>query len=428
MKVLLISHPSINTHNNMGKTMLSLIHAFKKEDVCQLYIYPMRPDIDKCSSFYRITDKDVLKSCYKFRVLGKEIIPNDEDLSNHCLFENDVDRKIYKNANNRKPIRMLARDLMWKFANWFNKGLKNWIEKEKPECIFLAPGYQTFIYNIALKISKKYNIPIITYICDDYYFVAPPTSLLGKIHQYRLNKIINKLMNRTSLVITICDELAVSYNKEFGVETKTVMTGSNYQIKENCQTAENVSSITYMGNIGLKRNYALAQIGTALDEINEEFDTSYSLNIYSGEQNASVLSVFNGIKSINLCGFVSGKEFEKVMNSAEVLLHVESFDEDAVDLVKNSISTKIGDCLGSGICLFAYGPNNVASINYLLKNEVAIVCSDKSKLKDKLLFLFNDKKQREYSIQNALKIAKLNHDANVVGKTVYNLVDKVLKI
>ena len=38
MKILIISHPSLNTHNNMGKTMLSLFTSFDKEELCQLVI------------------------------------------------------------------------------------------------------------------------------------------------------------------------------------------------------------------------------------------------------------------------------------------------------------------------------------------------------------------------------------------------------
>ena len=46
--------------------MASLFSEFKKEELCQLYIYPTIPDIEYCNSYYRITDIGVLKNYFAF--------------------------------------------------------------------------------------------------------------------------------------------------------------------------------------------------------------------------------------------------------------------------------------------------------------------------------------------------------------------------
>ena len=158
MKVLIISHNPITTFDAMGKTILTLFSDYKKEGLCQLYVYPTVPDVDKCNSYFRITDKDVLKSYFRFKVSGKEIEYKAIESANGKLFENEDDTSIYRNRKNKKPFRMLARDLMWKFSKWFNKPLKKWIERENPTHIFLAPGNQKFIYRIALKIYPCYRL------------------------------------------------------------------------------------------------------------------------------------------------------------------------------------------------------------------------------------------------------------------------------
>ena len=77
----------------MGKTLSSLFSSFEKEELCQLYIYPSVPDLDYCNSFFRITDKDVVKSILTCsRVKGKIIEPN---LDQHCLFEDKGDESKY---------------------------------------------------------------------------------------------------------------------------------------------------------------------------------------------------------------------------------------------------------------------------------------------------------------------------------------------
>ena len=425
MKVLIISHNPITTFNSMGKTFLTLFADFKKEELCQLYIYPTIPDVDKCSSYYRVTDKEVLKSYFKFKAKGKEISSDEIMSANGKLFENSEDTSLYRNSKNKKPSRMILRDLMWKFSKWFNKPLKKWIEREKPTHIFLAPGNQKFIYKIALKISKKYNLPIITYICDDYYFVKNARGLLGRIQQNGLKKITNKLMKRTSQIITICDRLKVNYQNVFGVNATTVMTGSNYGIADKPKDKAQVNDITYLGNIRCNRYNSIVEIGKTLDEINIEKGTDYSLKIYTGEADKDILSSFDGIKSIKLCGYVSGKEFDKTFFESDILLHIEAFDDKSIDLVKNSISTKIADSLASGICLFAYGPKEVASIEYLIDNECAVVCVDKEKLKLTLINLFVDKTLRDICINNAIQTAERNHDILKVGKAVREVFEKV---
>ena len=180
MKILLLSHNPIATSNNMGKTFLSLFGAFSNDEICQFYIYPSVPDTDKCSSYFRLTDKNVLKSAVVFPAQGTGVCPQENQ---HRLFENAIDEKVYGNPKNKRPFRMLARDLMWKLSRWNTRALNEWIQGQKPTHIFVAPGTAKFIYDIALKISRRYSLPIITYICDDYYFVTPHATALGRFQQ-----------------------------------------------------------------------------------------------------------------------------------------------------------------------------------------------------------------------------------------------------
>lgn len=422
MKVLLISHNSLSTFQNMGKTLSSLLFDFPKTELCQLYIYPTVPDTDKANSYYRITDKDVLRSYYKFRVSGKVVEPN---LNQHSSYENSDDEVFYKNRNNKKAFRKLLRDLMWKLSRWYNKELEAWIKKEKPTCIFLAPGNAKFIYDVALKISKKHKLPIIAYICDDYYFVKKPKGALDKLDRCLIRKKIRKTLTKAKHIITICDELKEAYSLEFSVPATTVMTGATFPIAEEIKEAEEPKSISYFGNIRCNRFYSLADIGRTLDKINSERNADYKLCIYTSEKDTDILSHFDGIKSIKLCGFVTGDEFNKAFLSSDILLHTEAFDEKSIDLVKHSVSTKIADSLSSGIPLFAYGPERVASIRYLLKNDSAIMATSKHELYDKLLLAFDDESLRKEKIENALSCARIYHNASLVSKNVRNLFEEI---
>jgi hypothetical protein len=263
-----------------------------------------------------------------------------------------------------------------------------------------------------------YKLPIVTYICDDFYFVKKSESFWGRIQQRTLKKKIEKLMANTSKIITICDELKDAYEKHFNITANTVMTGSNYEIATEPQSSFKIKTLTYMGNIRCNRYRSLVKIGKALDNINQELKSDYKLDIYSSEKDKDILSLFENLKSVNMRGFLTGQEFDKRFHESEVLLHVEDFDEESIDVVKNSVSTKIADSLGSGICLFAFAPKQVASMNYLIKTNSAICCVDENELEEKLKLLFCDDEYRKSVVKNALETAENNHEKNSVGKKV----------
>lgn len=427
MKVLIISHTCLNTHNNMGRTLLSLFSEFKESELCQLYLYPMLPDIDVCSSYYRITDKEVLKGCIKRKVNGREISKKDIDISTHKLFENKDDEKLYRNKKNKSSLRVLLRDLMWKLSPWYNKDLVSWIEREKPTCIFVAPGIPKLLYDIALKIAHNFRLPIITYICDDFYFLTAQESFLDKLRQKLMMKKVDKLMEKSSHIVSICDEISEKYGKQFNIPTTTIMTGSGYEIESAPSVVKNPKVLNYMGNINYNRFLSLAEIGKALDELNEEHNENYRLDIYTIEKDEKILASFNEIKSIRLCGFVGGSEFVELFKQSQILVHTESFDEYYVEFTKNSISTKIADCLASGIPLFAYGPEQLASMGHLIRNDCAVVATEKAQLKDTLYRVFNDAELREEKALKGLDVAKRCHSAKTQSEKLKLIIKEEAK-
>lgn len=423
MKVLLISHNPITTYQNMGKTYLTMFSSFSKEEICQLYIYPTIPDIDICSSYFRITDSDILSSYFHFGKVNSKIIEKESiDTKKHSLYENEKEANIYK-KNNKNSFTLMLRDLMWTFSKWYNQNLEKWLDDQNPTCIFLAPGESKFIYDVALRIAKKRNIPINMYICDEYYFVKTPKHVIDKVQLTFLKRKIEKTIRKTTNLFTICDELAVIYKERFGVNTHTLYTGAYCRAINNTNLRNSILGISYMGNLSNKRYESISEIGYALDNINSTHGTDYKLFLYVKSVSQTARYFLKNIKSIKYCGFVTGDDYQKVLLNADVLLHVESFDSDCIEKVKHSISTKIADSLYSGIPLMAYGPTNIASINYLVKTNSAFLCSKRENLENTIIELLDVESRRQKAL-NALQVAQLNHDAITNSNTLYKILIK----
>lgn len=425
MKVLILSHNPITDYQNMGKTMLSLFSSFEKKELCQFYVYPTLPNIDKCNSYYRITDKDILKSL-PLKLAKGNIIQKEQINIKQGMFEKQSDQKLYKSKHNHNIFIMFARDFAWKFGRYWTKDLQEWIMQEKPEVVFIAPGRGGFLYDIAIKISHKYHIPIITYICDDYYFWKSRRLDIIIYNTYLKNK-ITRLMNRTSKLIGICENITKVYSEQFDLPAITIMTGASISTAAEIREYESPSTLYYFGNIRCNRYLSLADVGRALDSINRDRATKYSLKIFSAETDSSILNLFRDIESIQFCGYITGEEYKKQFNSSEILLHVEAFDLESIDRVRNSVSTKIADSLASGIHLFAYGPSEVESIRYLKKYDCATVCSEITKLKEQLIDLFTERVKRDEKTSNALKLSRQNHSTKKNSDLLYFQIERVIK-
>lgn len=417
MKVLIISHNPLSVRHSIGKTLLSLFSEFKREELCQLYIHTGTPDRDTCSSYFRVTDKQVLKGVFTRKVKGSMVEPN----PNYKPADDVLTRNTYKNAKRREPYMEIFRDVMWSVSPWYNKALKNWIEEEKPTCIFVAIGSSKFLYNMAMRISRDYSLPIVTYVCDDFYTMQTPKAFLGSVWKKSLVKSSKKLFRMSKSIVSICEEMSELYSKEFDRPAYTVMTGTSFEVKTSPLERNEINTIRYFGKISLNRYKSIADIGRAIDSVNSESDKKRGLEVYCEPPEPEILEEFADIASVRFCGYVSGSEFLEKFFSADALLHTEAFDKESVDRVKNSVSTKIADSLSSGIPFFAYGPSEIASIAHLERNSCAVVANDKDELKQKLSILFENKEEVKSTVERALKTAAICHEPKTVSKKLYEI-------
>lgn len=404
----------------MGKTFLSLFRSFNRDELCQFYVYPTLPDVDICHSYYRITDRNVFDSYWHFgRVKGKEVTAKDIDTSKHLFFENEKEERF---INVKKTVlKTILRDAMWMCSRWYNRPLKHWIEKERPSCIFFAPGEAIFLYNIALRITKDYGIPIITYICDEYYFVKNSEKLLARIRLKALRMKIRKIMNKTKCVVAISDEIKRIYSKEFNVSAYTIMTGSSIPVSSLRKNKKVPIGITYIGNLEHDRISSVVEVGKALDEVNNILNKNIKLLLYTRTLNDNQKKMIGSTKSIEYCGYVTGEDYTHVLLDADALLHIESFEEKYIDEVKNSISTKIADSLCSGNPLIAYAPEKIASMKYLKSEGAAFTITNPKELVSRLYEFFSNEELRKTIAQRGIESAKKNHIAQDNSRRIMDI-------
>lgn len=423
VKVLIISHNPVSDQSNMGKTFLSLFSGFLPSQLCQLYIYPTIPNAPVCGSSYRVTDKDALRSRLHRGPVGGPIHPSRIGTV-AGQFEHPGDATLYRNRRNKSPLRQLMRDAMWRLSRWDTPQLRQWLQEQAPDCIFVAPGGAKFLYDIALRIGEERQIPIVTYLCDEHYFVKTPKSLLGKLRLKLLRGKMEQLLARSAALTVISQELKELY-AAFGLPVQILMTGSAFLPAQFPAAAAAPTQICYFGNIRCGRYRSLAILADVLDGLNREMNRDWKLRIYTAEQDPDILASLGQYQSLQLCPFVSGDDFRRALLDAQLLLHVEDFDSESIHLVRNSVSTKIADSLASGVPLVAFGPAGIASVEHLRRNQCALIADDPAKLRSVLLRAFTDAEARRTAAQNGLDTARRCHSSPAVSGQLKQLLLEV---
>lgn len=408
MKILVVSHNVFSRTSNMGKTLASYFDNMDNVELAQFYIHSEIPTCTLCKNYYRITDKDAIKSIVSRKsgtVFGATDIRT--DIASSRTDTGNI-AKIYRKGRERSPLIYFARNLWWNMGKWKTKKLISWVDTFDPDVVFFASGDYAFMYNIALEIAKYKKIPLAVSCMDDYYFYNKNSKRFGgkAIHKAFMKQ-VKKAMNYSSCIYPICEKMGRDYGEYFKKPYYTLSTPSTISEPLN---AEKRNSISYIGNLGYKRNDQLVAMGKALKALDVEGKPDF-IDVYSGEKDQQVLKDLTEENGIKFHGSISADEVLKVMGNSLAIIHAEAFDETTRRIVAYSVSTKIADSLASGTPLLAYGPAEVASMEYLIDNEAAFCATSEKELPKILKSLITDPQKREQITANALKLAKKNHDS-----------------
>ena len=424
-KVLVISHNVFSKNTSMGKTMDTFFRGWDKKNIAQLYFHSEIPTSDVCINYYKFTDVDAIKSILFRYQRGQVMTKNDIQLKRDDSSNTGSLTDIYNFGRKRTPLTYILRDTLWDFAAWKTEKLVKWIKNFGPEIIFFASGDYEFSYKIAFKLANDFNIPLITCCFDDYYlYNKNENSRLGRMRHKHFMHIVKQVMKRSSYIFTVNDLMADKYSKIFNKECPVLYTATNFN--ESLLNANQRSGISYLGGLGLERDKQLVDIGRTLKEMQNSIIPGY-IDVYSGETDPSLLKQMTMINGIKFHGSVSQNKVEKIIANSLVVIHTESFNSVIKRRVMYSLSTKIPDSIAGGACLLAYGPAEVASIDYLIKNRAAFVATNKEELKKRIADIFLSEEKRNTIIRNAKILAQKNHDIKNIPGLVREVFLKAIK-
>lgn len=418
-RILVVSHTVFSCTGNMGKTMMDMLQCVPPKNLAQLYFHSEVPTQVNCERYFRITDKDILQSVYtrkpRFWIFKKE---NIEIGRKDSRTDTGISTKIYQFSRRRTPLIYFLRNMLWSFGKWMSPELDSWIKNFAPDLIFFAAGDYAFAYKIVCKLSDRYDLPIVMWCSDDYYIGRKKTisPLYHYVCQNRL-KWAQRTVARSTHMIAISDKMRSDYSDLFQIPVTTM----HISARENCSKLpiSRREGIVYSGNLGVNRVQPLIEIGRALKKAG--IPGYEYIDVYSGDKNQKNLEQMTQDNGICFHGSVGKEQLEEVLGSTKFVLHVEAFDEESRVRTRYSLSTKIGEYLQSGACILAYGPRDIASVEYLAENDAAVVLNGADEAPDKLREVLDNLERYEELKRRAVKLAEKSHNKQENDKTIISI-------
>lgn len=425
-RLLIVGTVPYNTQST-SRAFDAYFHNWEKENIAQIFSNQMSPVKGHCGTLFQITDyRMLLRWCGKKIETG--VIFNYDDLPecNESAERTDDSvnvKKAYRFGAKHSPLTHLLRGILWRKSFWCTEKLNNWLDDFRPEVVFLSFSDDYFISQIAYYVAKRYDIPIVSSIGDDYIFnyrfnLNPLYNLYKLTYRHHINKV---LAHRGS-AIYISDKIRDKYNKEFGLDGDTVYLTSTVRRKPFEYINTDKPLITYFGNIRMGRNHSLNEIGYALGKINH----NYRLEVYSGEKDPKVYGVFKNNPYIMYGGVIPYEQVQDKMAKSDVTVIVEGFKDEDIYWSRYSLSTKAADSLASGATILTYGSQDCGIVEYMQNTGASFVCTDKNTLETTIRnMLLNRKLQAQFYDQQKI-VTSSNHNLDRSCATFENVVKRAL--
>lgn len=428
MKILILSWEPWNNTNTFGNSYSAIWDGMNNVEIANIYCRYGHPYNDIVSRYFQITEKTLIKNLiYKNIPSGKEIFYDkeahqDSDIGS-AQSVNDLSNKQLKIVNwirtHRLQILFWVRDLIWNICRWKSKALNDFVDSFNPDIIFVPIYYSTYLNDMCVHLKKYSGKKMVGYISDDNYtlkqFNLSPFYWIDRLIK---RPHIKKVIKNCEFIYTITDRQKEEYEKIFNIECKLLWKGANFSKKpaEACKSIP--VKIVFMGNLGLERWKTLAGIVKELSIINAN-ECKANLFIYSLTPRTTKMEhALNVEGTSQIMPVAAPEEVEGILADANIVLHVEPYKLKYRLMYRHSFSTKIVDYFHCGRCILAVG-GNTGTMDYLRRNDAAIVITDKKQLAKILsIILFDDVKLNDYSF-NAWNCGVKNHQLSKIQRGLY---------
>lgn len=247
------------------------------------------------------------------------------------------------------------------------------IKRFSPEVVYSLLG-SVRVTRLAVAVSRRHDVPLVPHFMDDW-----PTTLYssGELHgvaRRRSRRHLEQAFAVSPLAFCISDAMCSEFESRYGLKCHTFVNPVDIPPLPEPATSGGALEFLYAGGLHLGRWDSLLLVGRALARVGRG---AARLTIYAPAMDlarAVIPPDLSGV--VRLAGTLDPTEVQARLRDADVLVHVESFDDSASRYTRLSLSTKVPQYLAAGRPILAIGPERLASMQVVGASGGGLVATD----------------------------------------------------
>ena len=427
MNILVFSEAAWDDKNSFGNTVSNLFcgKVWNQDGFSDFYARKKMPGNEADVSYYNLSAVDILKGAFKLHIEGHRF--TSEQIEKKGIEKNVSNEKEQEQINklhqNKNEFIYYGHEQIWRSRVWLNKYFARFLNDNSPDILFAFATSPYILWPLIQYLKKHTQCKIVLLVADDVFGSYDRCAFYRRGY---LKREFAKCIQAADKLYGISDEMSALYSKRFGKPVETLYKGCDLSVEPKCYLNQPLRFV-YAGNLFWGRGDTLALVADALEKLNQD-GLRATLEIYTGATVTDDLrKKLNRGESSCIMGSRPYEEIKQIMHDADVVLHVESFEEKAIETVRYSFSTKIIDCLQSGSQVLGIGPSEVASIEYLEKIPGVLVADESSQIERTVEALLQNREALLENAQHTREFAISRHDLKTVRKALRGEFEQLLE-
>ena len=254
-----------------------------------------------------------------------------------------------------------------------------WVRAFEPDLVYSLLG-NVRMMRLATAVSELADVPLVPHFMDDW-----PTTLysggelLGRA-KAAVDSSMRNVLRRAPIGLAISDAMSEDYSRRFGIDFATFGNSVDPATMESDRVpiapcSAGVLDFVYVGGLHLERWRSLMILSDCLKELNEAGPIA-RLVVYAPRADLEQFGgVLDNAPCVHIGGSLEPKDVPGAIAAADVLVHVESFDQQIRQFTRLSLSTKVPQYLAAGRPILAVGPGEAASMRHIASIGAGVVVS-----------------------------------------------------
>jgi glycosyltransferase involved in cell wall biosynthesis len=285
----------------------------------------------------------------------------------------------------------------------------------RPQVIYTMLG-SNLMLSLVLDMYAQHRVPIVPHMMDDWPATLYRRSLFRPLLRGRLERELRSVLSASPARLTIGEEMAAEYARRYGGPFEPFMNAveREWLVWSEPESIEGRRlRFTYVGGLHLNRWQSLREIGAAIADLRSE-GLEAELVVHTQPRFAAESKLLELPDVVRVMGSLDPSQVAPALRMSDVLVHVESFDDQSRAYTRYSVSTKIPECMGAARPILAYGPDELASVSYVASSGAGIAVGrrDPVALRNAVRKLLTSRDLRRDLGARGFEVARRQHDAS----------------